>query len=86
MASVRHKVVVMSGKGGVGKSTFTAHLAHGIAHDDTKQVGGKVGQSSQLNGSKGCSYWSVCGRQMESGDVSSLVSKYSYYCCYCTPG
>ena len=65
MASVRHKVVVMSGKGGVGKSTFTAHLAHGIAHDDTKQVGGRVVQMSQLNGCKvgsgGCAVerWTV---------------------------
>ncbi|XP_013387008.1 cytosolic Fe-S cluster assembly factor nubp1-A [Lingula anatina] len=38
MTSVKHKIVVLSGKGGVGKSTFTAHLAHGIANDDTKQV------------------------------------------------
>ena len=53
MASVRHKVVVMSGKGGVGKSTFTAHLAHGIAHDDSKQVGAEVVQISELHGGKG---------------------------------
>ncbi|XP_002732128.1 cytosolic Fe-S cluster assembly factor NUBP1 homolog [Saccoglossus kowalevskii] len=38
MSSVKHKILVLSGKGGVGKSTFTSHLAHGIAHDDTKQV------------------------------------------------
>ncbi len=31
MARVRHIVVVMSGKGGVGKSTVTAHLALGLA-------------------------------------------------------
>ncbi|ELU15310.1 hypothetical protein CAPTEDRAFT_152695 [Capitella teleta] len=35
---VKHKIVVLSGKGGVGKSTFTAHLAHGIASDEAKQV------------------------------------------------
>ncbi|XP_043567948.1 cytosolic Fe-S cluster assembly factor nubp1 isoform X2 [Chiloscyllium plagiosum] len=38
MASVKHKILVLSGKGGVGKSTFSAHLAHGIASDDSKQV------------------------------------------------
>ena len=35
---VKHKIVILSGKGGVGKSTFTSHLAHGIADDDNKQV------------------------------------------------
>ena len=45
--SVRHKVVVMSGKGGVGKSTFTAHLAHGIAHDESKQVIVREGRSRE---------------------------------------
>ena len=39
MATVRHKVLVLSGKGGVGKSTFTAHLAHGLAADENRQVG-----------------------------------------------
>lgn len=29
----------MSGKGGVGKSTFTAHLAHGLASEQEKQIG-----------------------------------------------
>ena len=38
MSSVKHKILVLSGKGGVGKSTFTAHLAHGLAADDNKQV------------------------------------------------
>ncbi|MGH0164204.1 UNVERIFIED_CONTAM: hypothetical protein FKN15_054820 [Acipenser sinensis] len=31
MSAVKHKVLVLSGKGGVGKSTFSAHLAHGLA-------------------------------------------------------
>ncbi|NXM87020.1 NUP1A factor, partial [Oenanthe oenanthe] len=35
---VRHTVLVLSGKGGVGKSTFSALLAHGLAADETKQV------------------------------------------------
>jgi len=36
---VQHIVLVLSGKGGVGKSTFTAQLAFGIATNTTKQVG-----------------------------------------------
>lgn len=39
LAGVRHKVLVLSGKGGVGKSTFTAHLALELARDETQQVG-----------------------------------------------
>lgn len=38
MKAVKHKLLVLSGKGGVGKSTFSAHLAHGLAEDETKQV------------------------------------------------
>ena len=38
MASVKHKILVLSGKGGVGKSTFAAHLAHGLASDENRQV------------------------------------------------
>ncbi|XP_027045869.1 cytosolic Fe-S cluster assembly factor NUBP1 homolog isoform X2 [Pocillopora damicornis] len=38
MTTVKHKILVLSGKGGVGKSTFTAHLAHGLAADESKQV------------------------------------------------
>ncbi|XP_075755408.1 cytosolic Fe-S cluster assembly factor NUBP1 isoform X1 [Pelodiscus sinensis] len=38
MEIVKHKILVLSGKGGVGKSTFSAHLAHGLAEDETKQV------------------------------------------------
>lgn len=30
--------IILSGKGGVGKSTFTAHLAHGLSSDNDKQV------------------------------------------------
>eukprot|EP00117_Sycon_ciliatum_P045048 scpid83037/ scgid32422/ Cytosolic Fe-S cluster assembly factor nubp1; Nucleotide-binding protein 1 len=36
---IRHKVLVLSGKGGVGKSTFTAHLAHAFAADENTEVG-----------------------------------------------
>uniref|UniRef100_A0A6I8NMX3 Cytosolic Fe-S cluster assembly factor NUBP1 n=1 Tax=Ornithorhynchus anatinus TaxID=9258 RepID=A0A6I8NMX3_ORNAN len=38
MKTVKHKILVLSGKGGVGKSTFSAHLAHGLAEDESKQV------------------------------------------------
>ncbi|XP_041364586.1 cytosolic Fe-S cluster assembly factor nubp1-B-like [Gigantopelta aegis] len=38
LSTVKHKIIVLSGKGGVGKSTFTAHLAHGLAADPNKQV------------------------------------------------
>lgn len=32
LQNVRHKVLVMSGKGGVGKSSVAAHLAYALAH------------------------------------------------------
>ncbi|GBG90258.1 hypothetical protein CBR_g50436 [Chara braunii] len=38
MASVKHKILVLSGKGGVGKSTFSAQLSFALAAMD-KQVG-----------------------------------------------
>jgi Mrp family chromosome partitioning ATPase len=38
MTGVKHKVLVLSGKGGVGKSTFSAHLAHGLSSDKQNQV------------------------------------------------
>ena len=34
MRSVRHKILVLSGKGGVGKSTFAAQLAFALASKD----------------------------------------------------
>ncbi|KAI9012113.1 cytosolic Fe-S cluster assembly factor NBP35 [Phycomyces nitens] len=39
MASVKHKILVLSGKGGVGKSSFTSQLAFALSHDDEVQVG-----------------------------------------------
>lgn len=38
MESVKHKILVLSGKGGVGKSTFTAQLGWAFAADETTQV------------------------------------------------
>ena len=38
LASVKHKLLILSGKGGVGKSTVTAHLAHGLAENEDIQV------------------------------------------------
>eukprot|EP00658_Telonema_sp_P-2_P005472 TRINITY_DN1203_c0_g2_i2.p1 TRINITY_DN1203_c0_g2~~TRINITY_DN1203_c0_g2_i2.p1 ORF type:complete len:298 (-),score=47.46 TRINITY_DN1203_c0_g2_i2:65-958(-) len=39
MEEVKHKVLVLSGKGGVGKSTVSCQLAHGLARDQDLQVG-----------------------------------------------
>lgn len=39
MENVKHKILVLSGKGGVGKSTFTALLGWGIGSDEDKQLG-----------------------------------------------
>ncbi|KAJ8251104.1 hypothetical protein GJAV_G00217290 [Gymnothorax javanicus] len=38
LVTVKHKILVLSGKGGVGKSTFSALLAHGLASDVSKEV------------------------------------------------
>ncbi len=38
MSNVRRKILVLSGKGGVGKSTFTAQLAWAFAADEDTQV------------------------------------------------
>jgi Mrp family chromosome partitioning ATPase len=38
MASVKHKILILSGKGGVGKSTFATQLALAFAADDNAQV------------------------------------------------
>jgi len=39
LAGVKHKVLVLSGKGGVGKSTVTANLARGLAQNEDVSVG-----------------------------------------------
>ncbi|CAD6186119.1 unnamed protein product [Caenorhabditis auriculariae] len=35
---IKHKILILSGKGGVGKSTLTTNLARALASDPTKQV------------------------------------------------
>ena len=39
LSGVKHKILVLSGKGGVGKSTFTTMLAHAFAADQGNIVG-----------------------------------------------
>lgn len=39
MSTVKHKILVLSGKGGVGKSSFTSQLAFALAHDEDREVG-----------------------------------------------
>ncbi|KJE98117.1 nucleotide-binding protein 1 [Capsaspora owczarzaki ATCC 30864] len=39
MSTIKHKILVLSGKGGVGKSTVTAQLAFGLARNEATQVG-----------------------------------------------
>ncbi|KAF8734724.1 hypothetical protein AX14_003023 [Amanita brunnescens Koide BX004] len=39
MANVKRKIIVLSGKGGVGKSTFTAQLGWAFAADEQTQTG-----------------------------------------------
>ena len=39
MSTIKHKILILSGKGGVGKSTFTSQLTYSIAMDKNKEVG-----------------------------------------------
>ncbi|KAI8816821.1 nucleotide binding protein 1 [Fimicolochytrium jonesii] len=39
MTGVKHKILVLSGKGGVGKSTFATNLAFALSFDENVQVG-----------------------------------------------
>ena len=38
MSKILHKILILSGKGGVGKSTFTAQVAFSFAADENVQV------------------------------------------------
>src|SRR5271170_7366262 len=39
LSTIKHKILVLSGKGGVGKSTFAAALSFALAADENVQVG-----------------------------------------------
>lgn len=39
LSGVRHRILILSGKGGVGKSTVTAQLARALAQEPSRQVG-----------------------------------------------
>eukprot|EP00606_Chrysophyceae_sp_TOSAG23-5_P000856 GSChrysophyteH2.ASY1.ANO1.122.1 assembled CDS len=39
MAQIKKKILVLSGKGGVGKSTFSSQLSFALARDEKKDVG-----------------------------------------------
>ncbi|KAI1315242.1 cytosolic Fe-S cluster assembly factor nbp35 [Mortierella claussenii] len=39
MGTVKNKILVLSGKGGVGKSSFTTQLSFALSHDEETQVG-----------------------------------------------
>eukprot|EP01135_Chromosphaera_perkinsii_P001984 Nk52_evm31s215 gene=Nk52_evmTU31s215 len=39
LSGVKHKLLVLSGKGGVGKTTFSAQLSFGLANEETREVG-----------------------------------------------
>lgn len=38
LKNVKNKILILSGKGGVGKSTFTANLARAFARNENTQV------------------------------------------------
>ncbi|KAI9665540.1 MAG: cytosolic Fe-S cluster assembly factor nbp35 [Alyxoria varia] len=53
MKDVKHKVMVMSGKGGVGKSTFSALLAYAFAADDEEEQEVQNGGAENGKGQNG---------------------------------
>ena len=49
MRTIKHKILILSGKGGVGKSTFTVTLARTIAESDrSKTVSSSITQTSVI--------------------------------------
>lgn len=61
MASVKRKVLVLSGKGGVGKSTFTAGLSWALAADEELEVSGLSTHYSKLIIQTGIMDIDICG-------------------------
>ena len=53
MKDVRHKIMVMSGKGGVGKSTFSALLAYAFAADEGEHQEVRDGAADDTKEQKG---------------------------------
>ena len=50
MSTVKRKILVLSGKGGVGKSTFTAQLGWAFAADEQLQVSSSLRRLRRDNG------------------------------------
>ncbi|GAB1299996.1 Cytosolic Fe-S cluster assembly factor NUBP1 [Apodemus speciosus] len=91
METVRHRILVLSGKGGVGKSTFSAHLAHGLAEDGDTQValldvdicGPSIPKIMGLEGEQGMQYQARLmilsglsrGQEAEAGDEIASANR-----------
>ncbi len=71
MAAIKHKLAILSGKGGVGKSTFTANLATALS-----QKGYKVGiLDADFHGPSIPKLLGIRGRELiaDSGDIIPVV-------------
>lgn len=68
MAKIRHKLVILSGKGGVGKSTITANLAIALA-----RKGHKVGVlDADIHGPSIPKILGIRGRELTAGWIEGL--------------
>jgi Mrp family chromosome partitioning ATPase len=61
MQSVRRKILVLSGKGGVGKSTFTAGLSWALAADEEVQVSVLCHHRNKSSSQTGVMDIDICG-------------------------
>lgn len=64
---------MLSGKGGVGKSTFTSTLAHGLAQDQEKQVKVCFLLSKCFYGNVACFFWSSWQKVMQWLEVVIVI-------------